>query len=76
MTLTPLEQKVLEALKDNAAGNGGDFGIVEDIDTKVLGINRQQLGGILTTLQAKGVIAVHPAVKVNGEYWVTQFTLD
>lgn len=72
--LTALEQRVLDLLTQDAAGNGGDFGIVEDIT--VPGINRKALGGVLTSLQAKDIITVHEAILVNGDTRVTQFTFN
>lgn len=58
-TLTALEQKVYDALKQNAMdATGGDFACAEEISTKDLGISKQQFGALLTTLETKGVISV------------------
>lgn len=72
-TLTALETKVLTALYKSAEGNGHDFGFIEDA-RKAVGQPRQ-LGGVVTSLQAKGVIEVHsPVTTDSGTY--TQFTWD
>lgn len=73
--LTVLEAKVLRALDVSAAGNGYDFGLLEDLDAAALGITGKQLGGVLTDLQNKGYVHIYEPVKVNGTYTVTQFEL-
>jgi hypothetical protein len=56
-TLTQFETKVLAALKQNADDcSGGDFAIMEGF--KVPGLNQQQLGGVVTSLTEKKLIAV------------------
>jgi hypothetical protein len=72
--ITELEGRVLDALNKSNDGNGGDFGIIEDIT--VDGLSRQALGGVLTSLQAKNIITVHEAILVNGDTRVTQFTFN
>jgi hypothetical protein len=67
-TLTTLEQKVYDALKQNAlACSGGDFACAEEVDTKALKITKQQFGALLTTLEAKRVISVDISY-VNGSF--------
>ena len=77
MTLTTNEQKVFDALKHSASLNGGDFGFVEDLTrrTGVLGLTKQQIGALITTLQTKGLIEVHEAVTTDSGRW-TQVTSD
>lgn len=71
--LTTLEQKVLTAMKQNAEScSGGDFGIMEEL--RVKGLTRQQLGGLITSLQTKGQVQVWEPTLVNGREKVTQFT--
>ena len=68
MTLTTLEQKVYDALKQNAQDcSGGDFACAEEVDTKALKLTKQQFGALLTTLQGKGVISVD-ITYVNGGF--------
>ncbi len=72
--MTVLEQKVFDALKQNAEDcSGGDFACAEEVDTKSLGITKQQFGALLTTLQEKRLIGVD-VVYVNGDRKVTQVT--
>ena len=74
--LTPLEQLVFDALKQNADDvSGGDFAMAEEVNTKNLGITRQQFGALLTTLQTKGVINVD-ITYVNNQERVTQVTFN
>jgi hypothetical protein len=79
-TLTALEQKVYEALLQNAQDcSGGDFACAEEVDTKSLRLTKQQFGALLTTLQEKRVISVD-ITYINGSYRskgtkVTQVTI-
>ena len=60
LTLTALEQVVLDALRSNSEDcSGGDFACAEEIDTRSLGLSKQQFGALLTTLQQKQVIDVN-----------------
>jgi hypothetical protein len=59
--LTDLETQALGALFLSAAGNGHDFGIIEEVRWD----DRKALGGLITSLQAKGFIHVHPTMIVN-----------
>jgi len=57
LVLTPLEQQVFDAIEANAfACSGGDFACLEEV--RIKGLNRQQLGGVVTSLETKGVISV------------------
>jgi hypothetical protein len=70
--LTVLEKKVLEVLKQQADDeSGGSFGVIESVKWS----DRKQLGGLLTSLQDKGVITVYEPHKIDGEK-VTQFTIN
>ena len=74
VTLTPLEQQVLDALHDNAqACSGGDFACLEDVN--IDGLSRQALGGVVTSLENKRVISVD-ITYVNDREKVTQVTSD
>jgi len=76
MVMTALETTVLAAMVQNALdAAGGDFGFMDEIDYKALGLTAQQFGGVVTSLQTKGLVNVDQPYKVNGEYWVTQFTV-
>lgn len=68
--LTLLEATVLRVLIKSAAGNGDDFGFIEDARDAV---NPKQLGGVVSSLVKKGVINVHEAVTTDSGRW-TQFT--
>lgn len=70
--LTTLEQAALAALRKSSAGNGHDFGIMEDV--LWMG-GRKQLGALVTNLSRKGVIQMHEPVRVNGDELVTQYVL-
>lgn len=69
-TLTKLEHSVLSALFDSSGGNGHDFGFVEDC-RKTCKAN--QLGGVISSLSKKGIIAVHDPVTTDSGRW-TQTT--
>ena len=74
--LTPLEAKVLDAMKTAAMdATGGDFGLMDEVDYKALGLTGQEFGGVVTALGNKGLVTVDDPYKVNNEYWVTQFTV-
>lgn len=84
MTLTALETKVLALLVKNADdAAGGDFGLLEGpgkVSYKALGLSGQAFGGVLTSLQEKGLVTVHAPHYINGGYAskgtkVVQFTL-
>lgn len=66
-TLTALERKVLAVLLVSSAGNGHDFGFIEDAREAV--DSPRQLGGVIASLVKKEVIRTYDPV--NG--W-TQFT--
>jgi len=70
VTLTPLERKVLRVLFESSAGNGHDFGFIEDGRKAV--DQPRQLGGVVTSLVKKGVIFVYEAVRTDSGLW-TQF---
>ena len=79
--LTGKEQEVLDLLTANAQDEaGGDFGLLENVRYKTLGLTGQQFGALVTSLQTKGYVSVHGPVETNGgprrggERW-TQFTL-
>lgn len=69
--LNPLETVVLLKMGESNDGNGGDFGMIEDI--VLPGMNQMMIGGYVSALQAKGLIKVYPPTSVN-DYYVTQFT--
>jgi len=74
--LTTLEQKVYDAMKANAMDcSGGDFGIMEEMDYRSLGLSAQAFGGVVTALQNKNMVEVHDSILVNGVEKVTQFTV-
>ena len=80
-TLTALELTVYDALLDNALEQaGGDFGILETVNYRKLGLSGQQFGALVTTLQQKRKVTVYGAITVNGNTRdaarVTQFTID
>ena len=72
--LTELELKLLKELIAGLMDGFGNrsFGIVEEI----IWNNRQQLGGVLTSLQDKGYIASIDIAIVNNNERFTQYTLD
>lgn len=52
INLTPLETAALAALNKDSETNGHDFFILEYVEWD----DRKQLGGLVTSLQAKGII--------------------
>lgn len=72
MELTELETKALAALNEDSRGNGHDFGVMEFVEWDG---SRQQLGGLVTSLQAKGVLHMEAPHKVNGNETVTQYVI-
>lgn len=54
--ITDLEAKVLEALHASSSGTGHDFGFSEDA---IGAVGKKQLGGVLSSLQKKGLISLH-----------------
>ena len=76
LTLTTLEQTVLDAMIACAMDcAGGDFGIMDEMDPKALGLTPQQFGGVVTSLQNKRRVEVHEPVYVNGDERIVQFTV-
>lgn len=71
-TFTALELKVLKAFYNSASGNGHDFGFIED-GRGIVG--KAQLGALAVSLQAKGLITIHEAVRTDSGRF-TQFTWD
>lgn len=55
-TLTQLELAALRSAFASSKGNGHDFGWVDDV--KVAGLNRKQLGGVLSSLTQKGILTI------------------
>lgn len=76
--LNEREKKVLEACVRAALENGLDFGCIEDVmdEAEALSMTANQLSGYLSRLSTKGYIEIYPREKINGEHWVTQFTLS
>lgn len=73
-TLTTLEQKALDALVAESANTGHDFGVMEEVAWKG---SRKALGGLVTSLQAKGFIdSVAPTEKTDDGYKYTQYVLN
>lgn len=75
---TPREHRALNAVIAASADNGHDFGVTEDVVAilKADDLTPQQVGGLLSSLQAKGVFAMPPTpCDVNGEYTVHQYEL-
>lgn len=72
MNLTAKELAVIPAILAANDENGGDFGLVESIQFEG---DRRVLGGILTSLQRKGVLEVHEPVTTDSGTW-TQFTIE
>jgi hypothetical protein len=70
MNLTSLERSVLRALIKSSAGNGHDFGFIEDARRAVP--QRSQLGGVVSSLVQKDVIEVYDPVRTDSGLW-TQF---
>ncbi len=74
VTITVLEQKVLTALFHSSAGNGHDFGFVEDCRKAVA--KADQLGGVIASLSKKGLIHVHEPVVTDGVWTQTTWATD
>jgi len=72
MKLTTMEHKVLEAMFESAAGNGHDFGIMEEVISANV-VEKNQLGAIVANLIKKGLITIWDPVCVDGEEMVSQF---
>lgn len=70
--ITDKEFAALPAILAANDANGGDFGLVENI--KFDG-DRRVLGGILASLQRRGVIELHEPVTTDSGTW-TQFTIE
>ena len=68
--LTSLELQALVALNAESESNDHDFGVLEYVDWP----NRKQLGGILTSLQQKGVVTSVDITKVDGAS-ITQYVI-
>lgn len=68
--LTPKEREVLTLLIEESRANGHDFGVVECIKW-----DGRSLGGLLTSLQTKGVIVEIDSTIVNDNEKVTQYVL-
>jgi hypothetical protein len=73
--LTELEARVLAALRQQAHEcSGGDFAIVEELKVSRW-CSRQALGGVLTSLQAKGIIVVNePLITNEGTRYAAKVT--
>jgi hypothetical protein len=71
IALTALEMSVLKAMRVSAAGNGDDFGFIEDCRSAVA--SKASLGGVVSSLSKKGLIQVWEAVTTDSGTW-TQFT--
>jgi len=72
--LTPLEARAMEAARISSAGNGHDFGFVEDIIEAMSDLRPQAVGGIVTSLSRKRLIYVSAPLTTDTGTW-TQFTL-
>lgn len=68
---TELELKVLRALHESSAGNGHDFGFIEDARGAV---GKEQLSGVVSSLTQKGVLSFDYITTDSGEW--TQFTFN
>ena len=75
--LTKMETEAYASAVESSAGNGHDFGFTEDMVTDLWkrGMGPQVVGGLIISLTQKGLMEVEEPVQVNGEEWVTQFTL-
>ena len=71
-TLTALETQAFDALHEESKSNGHDFGLLEYV---VWEGNRKQLGGLVTSLHAKGVI-VDVSFVVVDDRKLTQYVLS
>jgi hypothetical protein len=67
--LTTYETEVLAELKESSAGNGHDFGFIEDVK------NLRRARGVISSLSQKGWIEVHDAITTDSGRW-TQFTFS
>ena len=70
ITLTANELAVLKVLRVSSAGNGDDFGYIEDA-RKVLP-NPASLGGVIGSLSKKGLFDLYESVTYSSGTW-TQF---
>ena len=80
LKLTAKERAVLQVVAAAAEENGRDFAVMSSVRRMLPKTSGQQLGGVLTQLQDKGLIEVHEPIEVNGgtryAEMVTQITLD
>jgi hypothetical protein len=70
LSLTALERVLIPLLQEESAANGHDFGVLE----QVRWTDRRQLGGVITSLQAKGVITEVDKTVVDDQT-ITQYVL-
>jgi len=72
------EKKVLDLLIESSAGNGHDFGCIEDVtEVEHPGLSKHQIAGYLSVLQKKRLLDIDPTEKLNlGENSVTCFQLS
>lgn len=59
--LTDLETKAIELLWESSYANGHDFGVTDELP----GIALASRGGVVASLEKKGIIDVHEAIRVN-----------
>lgn len=71
MNITHLENEILPLLIQESASNGHDFGILENVKWN----DRKQLGGVVSSLQAKGFIVEIEKAEVDGQTF-TQYVLS
>jgi len=73
------ERRVFNALVASSAGNGHDFGLLQDLTGRwgsVEGLTAKQVGAYVTDLQDKGLLRVDGPVYIHDHgHDVTQFTL-
>jgi len=75
--LTDMERVVLIACIENALdATAGDFGFVDEVVDGLAYMGRQRVGGVLTSLQAKGHVNICEPYRVNGRELVHQYTLS
>jgi hypothetical protein len=75
--LTAQETSAYDTLCGNALDcSGGDFFIMEEVMQQVGKKRAQAFGGLVTSLQTKGVINVDKPHRVNDEHVVTQGTIE
>lgn len=67
--LTDYEREIMTQLCVSSAGNGHDFGCIEDLKS-----NMKQARGAISSLSKKRWIDVHGAVVTDSGRW-TQFTI-